>query len=447
MPLIETVTYPEMLNPDEVKEACDYIRFLGRSTGLVRTGIGAGRQDVNVSCKGGTRVEIKGVAHTKWIPELTHNECFRQWALLKIKEILLSRMPDPAAWKMSHKELSGTDFNHQFDLLKNVENSKLKLYAVNLPGFHGILSHFTQPEQSFASEISDRLKVIACIEKPNMTHSEAQFQLMSDLDMRTICSQLNSNENDAQILFWGPEEDIKTALEVIEERCRMAFQGVPNETRKALTNGTTIFERVLPGADRMYPDTDSAPIPLADSDIDRLGQNLPTEVIDRYKQMKQWGIPEDAYTYIFSHNHFPLIQSIITECGTNPSFTGTFFGHVLKFVEGHYKPTSVFRYEQIKELFDFLKKNKLDVRLAKQMLPLLYEHPKMDFDSILVSIGFKKVDKEELFSKIPYLVQKFSEIRRSDSECDETNWIMGQLRKTATGNVNLKELYEKVTKK
>ena len=82
MPLIETVTYPDMTNPDEVKEACDYIRFLNRSTGKVRTGPGAGREDVNVSCRGGTRVEIKGVSHTKWIPELTHNECFRQWALL-----------------------------------------------------------------------------------------------------------------------------------------------------------------------------------------------------------------------------------------------------------------------------------------------------------------------------------------------------------------------------
>jgi len=27
MPLIETVTYPDFANPDEVKEGCDYIRF------------------------------------------------------------------------------------------------------------------------------------------------------------------------------------------------------------------------------------------------------------------------------------------------------------------------------------------------------------------------------------------------------------------------------------
>ena len=61
MPLIETVTYPELYTPDELKEAGEYIRFLNRSTGKVRTGIGAGREDVNVSCKGGTRVEVKGM--------------------------------------------------------------------------------------------------------------------------------------------------------------------------------------------------------------------------------------------------------------------------------------------------------------------------------------------------------------------------------------------------
>jgi len=79
IPLIETVTYPELLTPDEVMEACHVIRFINRSSGKVRTGIGAGRQDVNVSITAGTRIEIKGVAHISWIPELTHNEAFRQY--------------------------------------------------------------------------------------------------------------------------------------------------------------------------------------------------------------------------------------------------------------------------------------------------------------------------------------------------------------------------------
>jgi glutamyl-tRNA(Gln) amidotransferase subunit E len=53
MPLIETVTYPDFVNPDEVKEGADYIRFLNRSTGKVETGKGSTRADTNVSCRGG----------------------------------------------------------------------------------------------------------------------------------------------------------------------------------------------------------------------------------------------------------------------------------------------------------------------------------------------------------------------------------------------------------
>ncbi len=41
-----------------------------------------------------------------------------------------------------------------------------------------------------------------------------------------------------------------------------ALDGVPHETRQPLPDGTTDFERILPGPDRMYPDTDSAPIPV-----------------------------------------------------------------------------------------------------------------------------------------------------------------------------------------
>jgi glutamyl-tRNA(Gln) amidotransferase subunit E len=49
MPLIETVTYPDMKTPDEASEAANYIRFLNRSTGKVRTGIGAAREQL-ISC-------------------------------------------------------------------------------------------------------------------------------------------------------------------------------------------------------------------------------------------------------------------------------------------------------------------------------------------------------------------------------------------------------------
>ena len=63
-------------------------RRLVRSTGRVRTGIGAAREDVNVSVRGGTRVEIKGVPRIPRIPLLTYNEAMRQWNLLRLRDEL-----------------------------------------------------------------------------------------------------------------------------------------------------------------------------------------------------------------------------------------------------------------------------------------------------------------------------------------------------------------------
>ncbi len=444
MPLIETVTYPDMTNPDEVKEACNYIRFLGRSTGKVRTGIGAGRQDVNVSCKGGTRVEIKGVAHSRWIPELTHNECFRQWALLSIREMLNVRFPDSKLWKQSHVLLDIHLFNSKNGFTKDAKANGFKLVAVNLPGFKGILSHFTQPGKIFANELSERLKVIACIELPNMTHSEEFEPLFTSTDWEKIHILLNPAESDAQLIIRGPEEDIPTALETIEERCRIAFIGVPPETRKSFENGTTIFERVLPGADRMYPDTDSAPIPLENEYIDSLSKNQPEEVVLRYQRLKNWNVPEDCFTYIFKKNLFPLIERIINELDISPAFVGKFFGHAVKWVEGQYKPAAEFDYKIIYALFRFIRKNNLDLNIARRMLPQVYKYPKMEFESVLTSMGFKPFTKDQIISKIPFLRNKFTEIRLSKGPDVEHNWIMGQLRRQAEGNMSMGELNEAV---
>jgi len=446
MPLIETVTYPELFTPEELKEAAQYIRFLNRSTGKVRTGIGAGREDVNVSCKGGTRVEIKGVSHNKWIPELSHNECFRQWALLNVREKLSKKVQNPENWKIQHIEIDYRDYDLKYQPIIDGLIEKYRIIAVNLPDFKEILSHFTQPGKMFADEIADRLKVIACLEKPNMTHSEEIEPLIIQDNFEKLKTQFKAGENDAQLIFWAPDADIKTALEVIEERCKMAFDGVPKETRKAFGNGTTIFERVLPGADRMYPDTDSAPIPLEDEYITKLSKRVPTDIIERYNQLKQWDVPEDTYTYIFRNNLYPLIERIVKELKLNPKFVGSFIGHRLKFVEGHFKSANKFDYDKLFDLFKFLIDNKLELNLCKRILPIIYQYPKMDFNSILTSLNFKHVPHEEIISKIPFLKQKFQEIRISKKDEVAVHWIMGELQKTAVGNITPEQLIKAIEK-
>ncbi len=220
----------------------------------------------------------------------------------------------------------------------------------------------------------------------------------------------------------------------------MALEGIPNETRKSFENGSTIFERVLPGADRMYPDTDSAPIPLDDEYIVNLGKNLPEDIIDRYKKLKSWNIPEDTYTYIFSKNHFPIIEKIINELKIDSKFVGTFFGHDLKHAEGQCKSTDELYDRKLFKLFSFLLQQKLDLRLSKRMLPFMLDHPKMDFDSILLEMNFKKISSEEIVEQIPTLVEKFNKECSHPTDLKKNNWVMGQIRNSAIGNMSLTEL-------
>ena len=438
MPLIETVTYPDMKTPEEAYEAAQYIRFLNRSTGKVRTGIGATREDVNVSISGGTRVEIKGVSHINHIPELVHNEAFRQKSLLEIRRELLKRIPDFENWKISHTFINKDYINSTCSQIKEILKEDYQLVAVNLPGFQGILSFFTQPGRMFSDEISDRLKVIACIEKPNMTHSEDWHVI--DEDFNFICQLLKTKKEDAQILFWGPKEDINTALETIEERCLFAFKGIPNETRKSLGNGTTMFERVLPGADRMYPDTDSAPISISEDFIEKVRSNLPVDVNHRINQLKNWKVPEDAFFYLLRYNLVPLIEKTSHDFEINPRIIATLLAHKLKYFQGRLQPDSPFNYEKIYELFSFIKEQRVELDLIYEMLPILYSHPKMEMMDILKSINFSKRNKDSILSLVPHLQEEFAKINTSKNPEAEFRWIMKKLKKIAAGNIPLSEL-------
>ena len=440
MPLIETVTYPDFVNPDEVKEGADYIRFLNRSTGKVETGKGSTRADTNVSCRGGSRVEIKGVSSTRWMPELTHVEAFRQYALLNIRSILESRKINKGSWKIGWEEIDLKEIKLKYQAITEAREQGHKCIAVNLSKFEGILSHFTQPGHMFAGEIVNRLKVIACLEKPNMIHSEQFEKTVTGKNWDKIRSKLGSREGDAQIIIWGPEEDLPTALETIEERCLLAMAGVPEETRKSFKDGTTIFERVLPGADRMYPDTDTAPIPLTEEYIASISKTLPVDICDRYRQLDRWGIPEDAHEYILKKNLVPLIERIEKELGISPKWAGIFLAHRLRHVENNCRFSREFEYSMVFAMLRYLQDNHLDLELAKKMIWELYRHPKMDFDSILTTLNFKKIPKEDIEARVPFLREKYKEISTSGDPGAETRWIMGELRKTAAGNIKLSEL-------
>lgn len=451
MPLIESVTYPDMLTPDEAAEAGQYLRYLVRSSGKVRTGIGAGRQDVNVSVTGGTRVEIKGVAHIRWIPELTHNEAFRQWALLQIRDRLRAKISDTANWRISHVRLAWEDLAPDSPALLTPEiqaarNAGQQLIAVNLPGFAGELSYFTQPGQCFANELSDRLKVIACLERPNMLTSESLVPGLTADDWVGIRAKLNASAADGQLVFWAPEDDIATALIVLEERGQLAFVGVPNETRKSLPDGTTIFERVLPGPDRMYPDTDSAPLPIADHEIDQIRSGLAPDASEHMAQLARWKIPTHLFEYLLARNRVPLMQVLVDTHGLKPILAARLLAQVLKSLEGRFPGWPYLPEDNLTALVARVRAEGLEPEIIETLLPVWYYRPHLSLEQLLEKISFKKVTREEILARIPQLRHEFVRFSNRTAPDAEFHWLMGQLRPLVLGNLPLFDVADFVRK-
>lgn len=446
MPLIEIVTSPGMKTPSQVTEVASYLRFLTRSTDHVRTGIGAARQDVNVSITGSTRVEIKGVPRIRSIPKLTHNEAFRHKALLRIKKELLGRINDLDRWDITFKDIRLDDLDRLLVTSKITEAERIT--AVNLPGFKSILSHFTQPGRCFADELSDRLRVIACLDKPNMLHSEQVEieKIFTTQQIKKILADLSAKPDDAQLIIWGAAVDVETGLETVTERCKMAFDGIPSETRRAMPDGTTLFERVLPGADRMYPDTDSAPIAIDEKRVEDFRASLPPAVSARLDQLREWQVPLDCYEYLLRHNLVGKIIPVTTETDIPPKFIATLLAHRLKNIEGKKTPAAPFNRDKVFDLLRYLHSGKLHYEIAYEILPEMYQQPKMDFDSLLTTAGYERTSIDEILDFIPSLNEKFKQINSSQDHHAYLSWVMGNLRGPALGNLKLADLKTEVEK-
>ena len=311
MPLIETVTDPDMRTPWEVMEVGQIIRWLARVSGLVRTGPGAARQDVNVSVTGGTRVEIKGVPSLRDIPRLVHNEALRQTSLVAIQRELQRRHvtePDIAErWVDVTPSVRATEFRN---VLKAVDKGATVL-AVPLPGFEGLLGAHTQPRTTFLKEFSDRIRVIACIDDlPNVACSTQDAPTFSGAEWDKITKACGVEDPVPVLVVWGRQQDAETAAREIVIRARDAVQGVPSETRQALDDGTDGFERILPGAVRMYPDPDLPPIRISDARLERIIGALPARPWERQTQLQDLGVGRDLAERLSRHPAYDLFRDL-----------------------------------------------------------------------------------------------------------------------------------------
>ncbi|HPI19757.1 MAG TPA: Glu-tRNA(Gln) amidotransferase subunit GatE [Candidatus Kapabacteria bacterium] len=324
MPLIETVTEPEMRTPQEVAEVNDLLRRLARSTGKVRTGIGAGREDVNVSVTGGTRIEIKGVSKITTIPLLTYNEAMRQWNLLKLREELHRRGITEDTFSAKVDDVTKILRKTRYQPIYNAIYEGKLVYCVTLRNFKNLLRWQTQTDTYFSKEISDRVRVIACLTTlPNIIHSDYQGETISSAEGKALRKAIGATEDDTIVLVWGNKQDATTGAKEIIIRAKEATIGVPSETRQALHDGTNGFERILPGPQRMYPDTDLPPKKVTTEKLEQIRSNLPKQIWVREKEYKNLNLPQHYVKILAFSKYANVFERIIKELNIKPMLAAT----------------------------------------------------------------------------------------------------------------------------
>ncbi|MBW2261987.1 MAG: Glu-tRNA(Gln) amidotransferase subunit GatE, partial [Deltaproteobacteria bacterium] len=410
MPLIETVTGADLRTPDEVAEAILLIGRVCRSTEHVRVGMGASRQDVNVSVRGGRRVEIKGVPQAGWAPALVHGEAVRQVNLLRLRDDLKARgMKEAGDLAIEHADVttllesSGHPFLRRESWERLIEEQGWRkglelgqgpfaVRAIKLVGLADTLLWPTQPDRTFADELAGRIRVIAGLDQPPIllhTRKWPDYPGSED-DRASIEKQLACGPNDAVVVVCGAERDTLTAAQEVRLRYADALDGIPNETRQPFEDGTTDFERILPGPDRMYPDTDSPPIEVTRERVVRLRDALPPPPWVREKRYGKANVPRNTIYFLIRRGGASLVDMVVESCSADLRRACFFFGERLKGLRRSGATVDAISRDRWCELFDLLGARTVLWEAWKLIVETMAESPDKDIARIVEEAGLDR---------------------------------------------------------
>ncbi len=290
IPLIEISTAPDMRTGEEVKEVAQRIGYILRATKKVRRGAGTIRQDINVSTGDG-RVEIKGASRLNMIPRWVNLEIERQEMLKKAAEVLRTRN---AVVERRIYDVSHVFENTESKIISRVLKKGGKVLGIRLRGFAGLLK---SGEFRLGRELADRVRVIGI---RGLFHSdELPGYGISDEEVAKVRNVMGLKDEDAFVLIAEREELARLGLEKVAERAELAIKGVPGETRAPKDDGSTSYLRPLPGAERMYPETDIPPILIGEEYIAMLRESMPKMPEERVAELCALGISEqDAWQIV-----------------------------------------------------------------------------------------------------------------------------------------------------
>ena len=308
VPLVEIGTGPDIRSPTGARAAAERIGMLLRSTGSVKRGLGTIRQDVNVSIEEGARVEVKGVQDLQGIEDIVRGEVGRQAELLEIRDALRGRdatVGDPQA-------VTDVFADTDSGVLRRAIDADGSVFAVPLCGFDGLVGHEIGPDRRLGTELSDHAKRHGA---GGVFHTdELPAYGVTDAEVAALREAVGAGEDDAVAMVADDHETARLAIEAVADRAAAAIEGVPEETRGANDDGTTRYLRPLPGAARMYPETDVPPIEPDPSAIET--PELLTTKVDRYQT--EYGLDAGLAEQVAYGQHMATFEAAV-DAGVSPT--------------------------------------------------------------------------------------------------------------------------------
>lgn len=281
IPLIELATEPDIKSPEQCQEIAEQLGLLLRSFNVKR-GIGTIRQDVNVSIAEGARVEIKGWQDLKTLPLLIRNEISRQKSLIEIKNELNKR-----GFKLS----GAIDVSDLFGF---------ECYALKLIKFSDLAEKELCKGRNMMTELAEYAKANgSSVASSKSEHYVSEFQKLSHV--------MECEKDDVILIVNGGEA--KKAVSALEERVRQLCLGIPEETRKPNTDGTSSFARPLPGSERMYPETDCLPVIITRKMLEKIENSLPKTLNEKKAELREV-LPGDLADQMIRSSHFKIYENI-----------------------------------------------------------------------------------------------------------------------------------------
>ncbi len=306
IPLLEVSTGPDIVSAEQCAEVAEKLGLFLRSTGRVKRGLGTIRQDVNVSIEGGERVEIKGAQDLKLLPKIVELEALRQENLLEIKRELAKRNVKSVVAQIV--DVSRYLVNSKSKVIKSTLSNGGAVLGISLSCFKGLIGKELQPNKRLGTEFSDRAKVSAGV--GGVFHSDElpNYGITPD-EVDLISKHLDCGAHDAFVLVADLKDKAERALQAVILRANDALRGIPKEVRRANPDATTTYMRPMPGAARMYPETDVLPVRITKKIIDSV--ELPELIEHKIGRYEKLGLGHDLAELIAKSDRSDLFDNFV----------------------------------------------------------------------------------------------------------------------------------------